>query len=219
MKFVAPEQAPEQAEVIKNTPFWPDVDLSEFRSVMRTDGTVTQPRLKQVVLTAISEVNAELYDFRHRQQMLGWQTLADVPAEMLDGKSERIQHYHNAVFCWARAVLNERYQDYDATASGVKRGEELAEASGDLWRYARWAISRVQDAPHCTVECVRTKVTRWTRFAGVITGARRVSLSRFCRQIRGWLSTAHFYRTGCRWSCRTLRRQPRRRPSSYGTEL
>lgn len=49
MKFVAPEQAPEQAEIIRNTPFWPDVDLSEFRSVMRTDGTVTQPRLKQVV--------------------------------------------------------------------------------------------------------------------------------------------------------------------------
>ncbi len=41
MKFVAPEQAPEQAEIIRNTPFWPDVDLSEFRSVMRTDGTVT----------------------------------------------------------------------------------------------------------------------------------------------------------------------------------
>ncbi|MES1886817.1 head completion/stabilization protein, partial [Escherichia coli] len=33
MKFVAPEQAPEQAEIIRNTPFWPDVDLSEFRSV------------------------------------------------------------------------------------------------------------------------------------------------------------------------------------------
>lgn len=48
MKFVAPEQVPEQAEVIKNTPFWPDVDLSEFRSVMRTDGTVTSPRLGQL---------------------------------------------------------------------------------------------------------------------------------------------------------------------------
>ncbi|WP_449544726.1 head completion/stabilization protein [Lelliottia amnigena] len=154
MKFVAPEPAPEQAEVIKNTPFWPDVSLSEFRSVMRTDGTVTQPRLKQVLLTAISEVNAELFDFRNRQRMLGWQALADVPSGVLDGKSERIQHYHNAVYCWARAVLNERYQDYDATASGVKRGEELAEASGDLWRDARWAISRVQDAPHCTVELI-----------------------------------------------------------------
>ncbi|HAV1790708.1 TPA: head completion/stabilization protein [Enterobacter hormaechei subsp. steigerwaltii] len=154
MKFVAPEPAPEQAEVIKNTPFWPDVSLSEFRSVMRTDGTVTQPRLKQVLLTAISEVNAELFDFRNRQRMLGWQALAEVPSDVLDGKSERIQHYHNAVYCWARAVLNERYQDYDATASGVKRGEELAETSGDLWRDARWAISRVQDAPHCTVELI-----------------------------------------------------------------
>jgi hypothetical protein len=154
MKFIAPEPAPEQAEVIKNTPFWPDVSLTEFRSVMRTDGTVTQPRLKQVLLTAISEVNAELFDFRNRQRMLGFQVLAEVPADVLDGKSERIQHYHNAVYCWARAVLNERYQDYDATASGVKRGEELAEASGDLWRDARWAISRVQDAPHCTVELI-----------------------------------------------------------------
>lgn len=154
MKFVAPEPAPEQAEVIKNTPFWPDVSLSEFRSVMRTDGTVTQPRLRQVLLTAISEVNAELFDFRNRQRMLGWQALAEVPSDVLDGKNERIQHYLSAVYCWARAVLNERYQDYDATASGVKRGEELAEASGDLWRDARWAISRVQDAPHCTVELI-----------------------------------------------------------------
>ena len=133
MKFVAPELAPEQAEIIKNTPFWPDVDLSEFRSVMRTDGTVTAPRLGQLIRSAMSEVNAELYDFRKRQQALGFMTLADVPADLLDGKSERIHHYHNA---------------------GVKRGDELAEASGYLWRDARWAISRVQDAPHCTVELI-----------------------------------------------------------------
>ncbi|HBQ0219672.1 TPA: head completion/stabilization protein, partial [Klebsiella pneumoniae] len=24
----------------------------------------------------------------------------------------------------------------------------------DLWRDARWAVSRVQDAPHCTVELI-----------------------------------------------------------------
>lgn len=154
MQFIAPEQSPVQAEVIQNTPFWPDVDLSEFRSVMRTDGTVTQPRLTQILLSVISEVNAELYDFRNRQQRLGYQALAEVPAEILDGQSERIRHYHNAIFCWARAVINERYQDYDATASGVKRGDELAEASGDLWRDARRAVSRVQDNPQCTVELI-----------------------------------------------------------------
>ncbi len=41
---------------------------------MRTDGTVTQPS-KQVALTfGDSEVNAEPYDFRNRQQMQGWRT-------------------------------------------------------------------------------------------------------------------------------------------------
>lgn len=107
-----------------------------------------------MLLTAISEVNVELFDFRNRQRMLGFQALTDISADMIDGKNERIQHYHNVVYCWARAVLNERYQDYDATASGVKRGEVLAETSGDLWRDARWAISRAQDAPHCTVELI-----------------------------------------------------------------
>ncbi len=154
MKFVATEETPDQTEVITNTPFWPDVDMAVFRSVMRTDGTVTPPRLKQVVLSAIAEVNAELYDFRQRQQAGGYATLAAMPAEVLDGKSERIHHYLNAVFCWARAMLNERYQDYDATAAGAKQGEVLAEASSDLWRDARWAISRVQNAPHCTVELI-----------------------------------------------------------------
>ncbi|MCV7756999.1 head completion/stabilization protein [Pluralibacter gergoviae] len=154
MQFIAPEPPPAPAEIIKNTPFWPDVDLSQFRSVMRTDGTVTPARLRQVVLMAISEVNAELYAFRKSQQDLGHDALDAVPAEVLDGKSERVQHYYSAVYCWARAVLNERYQDYDATGAGVKRGEELAEAADELWRDARWAISRVQYAPHCIVELI-----------------------------------------------------------------
>ncbi len=69
MKFVAPEQAPEQAEIIRNTPFWPDVDLSEFRSVMRTDGTVTQPRLKQVAHSALFQ-RGLLLGTRHAQRTL-----------------------------------------------------------------------------------------------------------------------------------------------------
>ena len=122
MKFVAPEQAPEQAEIIRNTPFWPDVDLSEFRSVMRTDGTVTQPRLKQVALSAISEVNAELYEFRRRQQMLGYASLAEVPAEHLDGKSERIQHWRKP------AVI------YGVTPAGPSAGYRTR-------RTAQWSLS------------------------------------------------------------------------------
>lgn len=154
MNFVSPETAPDAPEIILNTSFWPDIDLAEFRAVMRVDGTVTPLRLRQVVLTAISEVNAELYGWRERQELNGFNHLADVPAQMLAGQSQRIHHYRNAVMCWTRAVLNERYQDFDATASGVKRGEALEESTGELWRDVRWAISRMQDLPHCTVELI-----------------------------------------------------------------
>jgi hypothetical protein len=154
MQFVAPEKATGTPEIIPNNSFWPDIDLATFRSVMRVDGTVTPQRLKQVVLTAMAEVNAELYPWREWQELRGFNGLADVPAEQLNGRSVRLHHYENAVWCWARAVLNERYQDYDATAAATKRGEELADATGDLWRDARWAVSRVQNAPHCTVELI-----------------------------------------------------------------
>ncbi|WIL42582.1 head completion/stabilization protein [Pantoea agglomerans] len=140
MEFIAPQKATAAPDIIPNNSFWPDVDLSKFRSVMRVDGTVTPERLRQVVLTAMAEVNAELYPWRERQE--------------LAGVSVRLHHYENAVWCWTRAVLNERYQDFDATAAAAKRGEELADASGDLWRDARWAVSRVQDMPHCTVELI-----------------------------------------------------------------
>jgi hypothetical protein len=154
MEFIAPQKATGTPDIIPNNSFWPDVDLAKFRSVMRVDGTVTPERLRQVVLTAMAEVNAELYPWRERQELAGRNSLADVPAERLAGVSVRLHHYENAVWCWTRAVLNERYQDFDATASAVKRGEELADASGDLWRDARWAVSRVQDMPHCTVELI-----------------------------------------------------------------
>lgn len=154
MEFIAPQKATGTPDIIPNNSFWPDVDLAKFRSVMRVDGTVTPERLRQVVLTAMAEVNAELYPWRERQELAGHNSLADVPAEKLAGMSVRLHHYENAVWCWTRAVLNERYQDFDATATAVKRGEELSDASGDLWRDARWAISRVQDMPHCTVELI-----------------------------------------------------------------
>lgn len=154
MEFIAPQKATGTPDIIPNNSFWPDVDLAKFRSVMRVDGTVTPERLRQVVLTAMAEVNAELYPWRERQELAGRNSLADVPAERLAGVSLRLHHYENAVWCWTRAVLNERYQDFDATAAAAKRGEELNDASGDLWRDARWAVSRVQDMPHCTVELI-----------------------------------------------------------------
>ncbi len=75
------------------------------------------------------------------------------------------------------------YQDYDATASGVKRGEELAEqavicgvtpagpSAGCRMRrlHSGAYLMKVRAYQYDTVD----------GFAGVITGARRVSRSRY----------------------------------------
>ncbi|MCI4223074.1 head completion/stabilization protein [Dickeya dianthicola] len=154
MSFIAPESAPSQPDLIKNTAFWPDLDMAHFRDAMRTDGTVTPPRLRQAVLTAISEVNAELFEWRQRQLTAGHTTLAEVPGEQLDGEPERLHLYRRAVWCWARANLAERYRDYDATAAGNKRADALEPAIDDLWRDVRWALSRLQSQPHVIVELI-----------------------------------------------------------------
>lgn len=154
MDFINPQHPPDTDDIILNNSFWPDIDLHHYRGAMRTDGTVTPERLRQVVLSAMSEVNAELSRFRLQQELNGFNHLSQVPAAFIAGQSEKVTHYLNAVYCWTRAQLNERYLDYDATASGARKGDVLHQASDELWRDARWAISRVQDAPHCTVELI-----------------------------------------------------------------
>lgn len=155
MKFVTPEQAPDSGkDIITNTPFWPDLDITEFRAEMRTDGTVTPARLRQAVLTAIAEVNAELHDFRLRQISAGYTSLAEVPADEIDGESQRLQLYRRAVWCWTKATLTERYRDFDATGSGNKKADELVTTVDDLWRDVNWSLSRLQDKPRMTVELI-----------------------------------------------------------------
>lgn len=155
MKFVTPEQAPDSGkDIITNTPFWPDLDITEFRAEMRTDGTVTPARLRQAVLTAIAEVNAELHDFRLRQMSAGYTSLAEVPADEIDGESQRLQLYRRAVWCWTKATLTERYRDFDATGSGNKKADELVTTVDDLWRDVNWSLSRLQDKPRMTVELI-----------------------------------------------------------------
>lgn len=155
MKFVSPEPVtPGANDTIPNTFFWPGISLSQYRKEMRTDGTVTEERLRQALLTAISEVNAELFVFREKQMSRGLDNLSDVPGETIDGELERVRLYRNAVFCWAKASLVERYRDYDATGDGAKAAEEMEVSLGDLWRDVRWSISRFLDLPHMTIELI-----------------------------------------------------------------
>ncbi|MBY4887657.1 head completion/stabilization protein [Pantoea sp. DY-15] len=147
---IAAQRPAETAEPpVKNTFFWPDIDLQQLRESLRYEGTVTAQRLRLAVKTAISEVNAELYDWRADQMAAGFKTLADVPAEALDGVSEKITHYLAAVEAITAATIAERYRGYDA--SGTKKAGDVETSADEYWRDARFSISRVGERPNCIV--------------------------------------------------------------------
>ena len=83
--------------VIKNTFFFPDVDPVRVRELMRLEQTVPPARLRSAIKTGIAETNAELYEWRALQIAAGFTQLADVPAEKIDGESERVFHYLSAL--------------------------------------------------------------------------------------------------------------------------
>ncbi|RRO13949.1 head completion/stabilization protein [Pectobacterium aquaticum] len=141
----------QQDAVIKNTFFWPDVEPGTLRLLMRLENTVTPERLRHAALTAISEVNAELYEYRKEQWAAGFTTLASVPAEQLDGQSEKHHHYLRAVSSITTATLYERYRSYDASAKGDRKADALDGTIDELWRDARWSISHLQDKPRCII--------------------------------------------------------------------
>lgn len=148
--------APAQSDVnaIGNNGFFPDIDVDVAMVAMRQDGTVTTERLRAALVEAVLSVNEDLEGWASTQKAAGINTLADVPAKKVDGKSAHIHRYLRAVYCEARAGLIERYRDYDATADGDRKAEALMQAVEDLRRDARWAVSDIVGRQRSTVELI-----------------------------------------------------------------
>jgi hypothetical protein len=145
----APRPADAAEPPVKNTFFWPDIDLQQLRDTLRYEGTVTAQRLRLAVKTAISEVNAELYDWRAAQMAAGFKALSDVPAERFDDESEKVAQYFAAVSALTAATIVERYRGYDA--SGTKKAGEIEASADEYWRDARFSISRIGGRSGCIV--------------------------------------------------------------------
>lgn len=138
-------------DVIKNTFFWPDIEPDRLRKLMRLESTVTPERLRHAAMTAIAEVNAELFLYREAQMTGGFHRLQDVPVEQVDGESEKLHHYLRAVSSVATATLYERYRGYDSSGKGDAKADALDSSVDELWRDARWSISQLQGCPRCII--------------------------------------------------------------------
>ncbi|WP_439461852.1 head completion/stabilization protein [Serratia quinivorans] len=147
----APAPRPEDEPIVKNVFFFPDIRPAEVRDVMRIEGTITAPRLRLAIKSAMAEVNAELFTFRRNQMADGYPRLEDVPGDKIDGESVRVSEYRNAVSAMTMATLSEQYRSVDTTATGGRKADVIEASIGELWRNARNAISNVAERSHCII--------------------------------------------------------------------
>jgi len=153
MSLVISEPPPPAAAepAISNSFFWPEISPAELRDTLRLEGTVTPKRLRSVAISAMTEVNAELFNYRAAQMTCGFKELADVPADDIDGESVKISAYFNAVSSMTAAILAERYPGNDTTDKGSQKAVIVERTVDELWRDARNAIHDVAGVSHSII--------------------------------------------------------------------
>lgn len=152
---LTPEPTPSADElVVENIAWFPSIDLDAMRKAIRLNGTVTNERLREAVISAIDEVNRELACWRAPIESAGTASLADVPADAIGGESVQLARYRRAVYFIARADLVEKYRDFDSTKSGAADADELVTTIDSDRRNARNAINDIRGVARTTIELI-----------------------------------------------------------------
>jgi len=154
--LIIPAPTPETVEAaIASSAFWPSINPADIREEQRIDNTVTPVRLKATLIEAIAATNNALAGWRTTQQVLGGHAaLADVPAEQIAEQSILVHRYRRAVGCLAKALLLERYRDFDSTGKGDKKAEGLTDPIDDHRRDHLHALADITGRSRCTVELI-----------------------------------------------------------------
>ena len=143
---------------VSNDPWFPAIDPAQLRATCRLDGTVTPERLQHALMQALASVNAELWEFKVSNMLLGHASLADVPAGALNGESVKVHHYRRAVHAHMQADLAEAYRDIDTTPQGAGKPERVADKLelkvDEHRRNQRWAISDLLGLRRTTVDLI-----------------------------------------------------------------
>ncbi len=136
-------------KIIKNDGFFPDVSTQQIRESVRLDGSVSDPRLKDAITTAILEVNKQLRSLKDKAS-----ELSALATTEIDGRPDTELLYFRAVYSAVAADINEKYGNYDSTHEGQKKLSELEPTVNDHRRNLRWAIRDLLGVNRCTVDLI-----------------------------------------------------------------
>jgi hypothetical protein len=120
---------------------------------MRLNGTVTDERLVDAVVSTVINVNGELADWKAASIAAGAVDVESMTPQ-IGGKSVKATLYRTAVYRMSKADLTERYRDFDSTKSGAHEADQLDTTVDDDRRAARWAIRDLLGLNRTTIELI-----------------------------------------------------------------
>lgn len=134
--------------------FWPEIDPADIREQQRIDTTVTPPRLRAALVEASITTIEALAAWKIARIADGYASLTTVPADAIDGKSILLHRFQRAVGCLTKALILERYRDFDSTAKGDKKADHQADPIDDCRRDHLNALADVTNRPRNTIELI-----------------------------------------------------------------
>lgn len=147
----APNTAPDP---ISSGDWYPSIDLTDARAVMRVDGTVTNERLIEAIQNAMGDVEDLLDAWQQQQVALGRLTLGDVPSKIIGTESRLVLLYKRAVYATVQSELLERYRNFDTTHAGKTRADSMDETVDDYRRNVRYAVRAILGRPRGDAELI-----------------------------------------------------------------
>ena len=151
---IVPAPGAEDATIVTNDGWFPDIALADFRAEMRIRESVTVQRQRKAIIDAVIATGNDLQAWAAAQLATGYAKLEAVPSPAIGGQSRLLHCYRTAVFARAKADLVERYRDIDITGDGNRRAEDLDPTIGELRRDATHAVRDILGRTRTCVELI-----------------------------------------------------------------
>jgi hypothetical protein len=135
--------------------FFPPIDCADLRGRMKVGTAITDERLREAVIGAITTALIELHEWRLAQVLAGYATAAAIPGmPQVDGQGWYEQLWRRAVSNYACAALAETYRDLSATGHADDRAEAKGLSAEDYRREGRYAVRDMLGEPRSWIELI-----------------------------------------------------------------
>jgi hypothetical protein len=141
-----------QDEPLENNGFWPDLNLKDFQSQRTIPADIDPDTIAQALITAVTEVNAELEAVEAKHRASGYETAAAVPGVKMGELRALCAQYTKAVFARAKADLMGEFATVGRRETHP--GQESTETRAGLLAEASVVIRRMKGLKRATVKKV-----------------------------------------------------------------